>query len=179
MTDSNASLFQTESEEQKGRRGTTQSTALLLMVKVGGVSCLSEWISRTWLAIRCISLQLHIPIIRPSIMQTTWKYKPATTVCFVSCLLCCLALLISFLLILRTRRCRTLNYFYFKKKLLFDLSFLVSAGGNVTSELQDCLFIKPISCWLKLFYTKQSTKKCSEVHSQRGLLIHHSELPHH
>lgn len=44
----------------------------------------------------------------------------------------------SFLLILGTRRGRRCNYFYFQKKLLFDLAFLVSAGGNVTSGLQDC-----------------------------------------
>lgn len=44
-----------------------------------------------------------------------------------------------------------LNYFYFKKKQLFDLAFLVSAGGNRTSKLQDCsiyqaylLFIKAL-----------------------------------
>lgn len=44
----------------------------------------------------------------------------------------------SFLLILGTRRCRRRNYFYFQRKLLFDLAFLVSAGGDVTSGLQDC-----------------------------------------
>ena len=43
------------------------------------------------------------------------------------------------------------HYFYFKTKRLFDLAFLVSAGGYGTSKLQDCclyqaglLFIKAL-----------------------------------
>lgn len=81
MTDSRASLFQPESEEQKGRRGTTQSTALLLMVKINksemyvvfqnelaGHDWQSDAGSETEKPGRIFSsLQLHIPIIRPSI----------------------------------------------------------------------------------------------------------------
>lgn len=55
MTDSRASLFQpgfclhmpAEGKEQKGRRGTIQRAALLLVIIAGGVSRLSELISRT------------------------------------------------------------------------------------------------------------------------------------
>lgn len=88
MMDSGASLFQTgfclqmpaESEEQKGRRGTTRHAALLLMATAGSVPFLSELISGTRLAIKCatlenerpqrnsISLQLQLPIIGPCVI---------------------------------------------------------------------------------------------------------------